>query len=144
MLESEQPVPDRRIIRAARSLYTNRHRLTTIEARIDRATGELTTFLGLYGVSTATIGMFAVSWDGEALQLERLPALDGAQLPLPDFDDDDRPSADLNELVKAKAVEGCLPCPWCDTTLLAQSFTVAGREEVRLYCPAPDCEFEEY
>lgn len=144
-MEFEQPVPDRRIIRAARSLYTNRNRLTTIEARIDRATDELTAFLGLYGMSTATIGMFAVSWDGEALQLERLPGLDAAQLPLPDFDDDDdRSSADLNERVKAKAVEGCLPCPWCDIPLVAQPMTVAGRDEVRLYCPASDCDFEEY
>jgi hypothetical protein len=88
--------------------------------------------------------MFAVSWDGEALCLERLPGVDGAQLPLPDFDDDDLRAVDLNEVVKAKAVEGCLPCPWCDTPLVAQPMLVAGREEVRLYCPAPDCDFEEY
>lgn len=131
------------MIRAARSLYTNRQRLTTIEARIDRATDELTMFLALYGLSAATIGAYEVSWDGDMVSLERLPSLDGTQLALPSFEDD-RARAVLNEQVKAKAVEGCLPCPWCDTPLVAQSLEVAGREEVRLYCPADTCDFEEY
>lgn len=77
------------------------------------------------------------------MSLERLACNDATQLPFPAFDDI-RPNSDLNELVKARVVEGCLPCPWCDTPLLAQPLTIAGREELRLYCPAEDCEFEEF
>ena len=117
--------------------------MSTIEARIDRATEDLTAYLGLYGLSTAQIGAYSVAWDGESVTLERVPSLDAAQLELPDLDDSTC-GEQLNETVLARAAEGRLPCPWCDTPLATQSIEIEGEPEVRLYCPVEACGFEEY
>lgn len=72
------------MLRAARSLYTNRARLTVVEARIDRASQELTTYLGLAGLTTATIGAFEIELDDEQLRLTHHPLPGASQLPLLD------------------------------------------------------------
>ena len=72
------------MIRAARSLYTNRSRLALIERRIDRASQELTTYLSLAGLSSARIGAFEVERDDEQLRLTHHPLPGARQLSLLD------------------------------------------------------------
>jgi hypothetical protein len=77
------------MLRAARSLYTNRAKLTAVERRIEHASQELTTYLALAGVTVATIGAYEVQLEDEAVLLTYNPLPGASQLPLPDVLADD-------------------------------------------------------
>jgi len=96
-MERELPAPDTRIIRAARSLYVNQRMRALVEGRIDRATDTLVSYLGLAGVSSATLGTYAVAVVDGALAVNRLETPGAHQLPLPntgvELRDERRPRA---------------------------------------------------
>lgn len=83
-LETASPLPDRRVLRAARSLYTNQQWQRVIEARIARASDVLTGYLGMCGLAVATIGAYTVSAAAGELSIAPLPSVDATQLELPD------------------------------------------------------------
>lgn len=78
-------LPDRRFVRAARSLYTNRERRALIEARIAAADSELRTYLALNGLTLAVVGAFEVKLDGDDLHLTRRVMPNIQQLELPEL-----------------------------------------------------------
>lgn len=84
--EQPQPLPDKRLLRAARSLYTNRQKQAIIESRIDRAATEINTFMGLYGIATAAIGSYDVQLEDGEVHVAYRPSPDAAQLPLPNYE----------------------------------------------------------
>ena len=83
MLEAEPPLPDRRLLRAARSLFTNRERLAVIERRIESASDEIARYLGLWGLESATFGVYHVVLDDGFLTLTRHVLQEAVQLSLP-------------------------------------------------------------
>ena len=78
-MEQEPPAPDRRVVRAARSLYINRRNREIVEGRIERATATLTSYLGLYGLAVARCGFFDVELTDGDIRLKKLPSPDAAQ-----------------------------------------------------------------
>ena len=76
--------PDRRVIRAARSLHVNRERRVQVEGRIDRAEASLRSYLELAGLEAATIGGYQVERCGEELALTPIALLGVTQLVLPE------------------------------------------------------------
>jgi hypothetical protein len=118
-MEQEPPAPDRRVVRAARSLYINRRNREIVEGRIERATATLTSYLGLYGLAVARCGFFDVELADGDIRLKKLPSPDAAQLELQDVevaDKEDNPfarpgeSTNPNEvLVQATAGETVYP-----------------------------------
>lgn len=73
-------------MRATRSLYNNRTRLSVLQDRIERAEGDVVSYLALYGLATAVIGNFEIVLDGDQLHLTRLAIGDVEQLRLPEPD----------------------------------------------------------
>ena len=122
-MEQELPPPDRRVVRAARSLYINRRNREIVEGRIERATATLTAYLGLYGLAIARCGFFDVELADGDIRLKKLPSPDAAQLELQDAevaDKDDNPfalpgeSRNRNEIL-VQAAAGETVCPPCET-----------------------------
>lgn len=149
--ESHPLPPDRRVIRAAHSLYVNQERLTRVVSRIERASDTLHGYLTLAGVESALLAGYHVSLDCQSGQVAvtKLPGLEAHQLMLPDGDyliDAPAPAALPPEALDLleRAQSGCLPCPWCEAPLGAEPFTLAGTWEVRLFCAAEACGFEEF
>jgi hypothetical protein len=85
-MEQEPPAPDRRVVRAARSLYINRRNREIVEGRIERATATLTAYLGLYGLAIARCGFFDVELADGDIRLKKLSSPDAAQLELQDVE----------------------------------------------------------
>lgn len=81
-MESEPRASDVRLLRAARSLYTNRERQQIIEARIERATDSLMSYLGLWGLTSANLGLFQIELIDGQLQLTKREATGASQLRL--------------------------------------------------------------
>lgn len=84
--EQQLPPPDRRLVRAARSLYHNQQAKEIVEARIERASEAITSYLGLSGLVAARFGMFDVALVDGQLQIAKLPGHDAEQLVLPEID----------------------------------------------------------
>jgi len=84
-MEEEQPPVDPRALRAARSLYINRHNREVIDGRIERAREALITYLGLNGLAAATFGVFDVELAGDELHVTKREVHDAyaTQLALP-------------------------------------------------------------
>lgn len=83
--EQRLSLTDKRLLRAARSLYHNQQAKATAEARIDRAAEALISYLGLTGLATAQFGLFDVSVVDGQLQVTKLPGHDAEQLVLPEM-----------------------------------------------------------
>jgi len=88
-METSPRASDTRLLRAARSLYTNRARQQIIEARIERATDALIAHLGLYGLAAVTLGFYQVELVDGQLQLTKHETNGATQLPLPEGDHHD-------------------------------------------------------
>jgi hypothetical protein len=73
-------------MRSTRSLYHNRARLNVLQDRIERAEGDVVSYLALYGLAATVIGNFQVVLDGDDLYLTRLPDEGAQQLQLPELD----------------------------------------------------------
>lgn len=84
--EQRLPPPDKRLVRAARSLYHNQQAREIVEARIERASEALTSYLGLSGLVGARFGLFDVALVDGQLQVAKLPGYDAEQLALPEID----------------------------------------------------------
>lgn len=84
-VEQRLSPPDKRLLRAARSLYHNQQAKAIAEARIDRAAEALISYLGLTGLATARFGLFEVSVVEGQLQVAKLPGHDAEQLVLPEM-----------------------------------------------------------
>jgi DNA repair protein RadC len=78
--------PDKRLVRAARSLYHNREAKEIAEARIERASDALVSYLGLAGLATARFGLFDVVLVDGQLTVTKLPDNDAEQLVLPEME----------------------------------------------------------
>jgi len=85
-METQPVASDARLLRAARSLYTNRTRQQIIEARIERATDALMAHLGLYRLTAVTLGFYQVELVDGQLQLTKHETNGATQLPLPEAD----------------------------------------------------------
>lgn len=150
-MEREPLRPHRRTIAAARSLHINRRNKEVIEGRIERATDEIMSYLGLAGLTTARLGLYDVTLAGDELELTRLPVAEAKQLELSEGvagDQDGEPTAyhnlDGNPCdILALANAGILECPCCSQPLAGETFQIGGVTEVRLYCRDKDCGYEE-
>lgn len=84
--EYRLPAPDKRLLRAARSLHHNQQAKEIAEARIERASEALISYLGLFGLAAARFGLFDVMLVDGQLTITKLPGHDAEQLVLPDMD----------------------------------------------------------
>lgn len=82
-MEHTQPHPDRRLVRAARSLHANRLKAAVAIERSERAEEAIRSWLALSGQSQAMLGLFEVVLEGTALAVTKHDAPDANQLPLP-------------------------------------------------------------
>jgi DNA repair protein RadC len=85
--EQRLPLPDKHLVRAARSLHHNREAKELAEARIERASDALVSYLGLCGLATARFGLFDVALVDGQVQVTKLPGQDAEQLALPEMND---------------------------------------------------------
>lgn len=130
-------VLDRRLARAAGSLYRNLGYLTAAEGRIERASALLRSYLAERGLTTAALGLYQVEL------VEEVGGLAVTRDSNPDADPvATEPAGDPGLLSRAAA--GQLPCPRCTAPLSAEPFQIGGTPEVRLYCTSVGCGFEEF
>jgi len=86
-MEYNRPVPDARLLRAARSLHYNRAALATAAERSERAQEAIRSWLLLSGHAQAMLGMFHVVLEDDQLLITKASSPDASQLPLPGEDD---------------------------------------------------------
>jgi len=82
-MEYNRPVPDARLLRAARSLHYNRAAAATAAERLERAEEAIRSWLTLSGHAQAMLGMFHVALEGETITISKVASPDATQLPLP-------------------------------------------------------------
>lgn len=77
--------PERRLLRAARSLESSRRIMERAKSREERALGTLLTQMALTGDTQLVVGAYRLILTGEDLSVERLATPCSAQLALPEF-----------------------------------------------------------
>lgn len=107
--EQQLPPPDKRLVRAARSLYHNQQAREIVEARIERASEAITSYLGLSGLVGARFGMFDVALVDGQVQITKLPGHDAEQLVLPEIDNAGLGVAGDHDAVAEQPTELVLP-----------------------------------
>lgn len=104
----QHPHPERRLLRAARSLESSRRAMERAKSREERALGTLLAQMALTGDTQLVVGAYRLILTGEDLSVERLATPCSAQLTLPEFP---APAGPLDSDTAPAALSPALPRP---------------------------------